>query len=82
VDKDLLLFVDLTVDNIVRGAYSCFNWFKIYFSFIVIVDASDMCNVATFNIGAAGSAMREWNIKGKCVEYLTFPRFLNCLLFQ
>ena len=32
--------------------------------FEVIVDASDSCNVAQFDIGATGDT-REWDIKGE-----------------
>ena len=37
-----------------------------FFIISVIVDASELCNVAAFDIGSAG-ATRQWDIKGNLV---------------
>ena len=42
----------------------------------VIVDASDLCNVASFDIGG-GTSTRQWDIKGEKLASFNLNRYLD-----
>ena len=44
--------------------YRFLKWVAFYFFIAVIIDASESCNVAGFNIGS-GTNARQWDIKGE-----------------
>ena len=64
-----------------------FSWFvkngnipmnlKLKNMFLVIVDASTLCQKANFLLGASTTATRSWNIKVCLIYFLNFLIFLN-----
>ena len=55
-------FAGSTTDNTVKLVFTSIEHaFQTFFT--VIVDASDACNVATFDIGTGTGTNRQWNIK-------------------